>query len=168
MAQLKMSGYSEQDRYEILKSGFNHYNKLQSQQVEGIRPFYRSCNFDKDKRIKDKKTKKINWFKLSCNNKQQNQFSSVFFVPATPGSKLLHMLKKCEENNKINDNCRIKFIETSGRKFIDQLRVKDPFNLPCPPEEKCLLCKSSKNGTSNCKISNVGYSIKCNNCQGFD
>ena len=24
------------------------------------------------------------------------------------------MLKKCEENNKINDNCRIKFIETSA------------------------------------------------------
>ena len=46
MGQLKMSGYSEQDRYEILKSGFNHYNKLQSQQVEGIRPFYRSRNFN--------------------------------------------------------------------------------------------------------------------------
>ena len=40
--------------------------------------------------------------------------------------------------------------------------------MPCLPEEKCLLCKSSKNGTSNCKNSNVGYSIKCNNCQGFD
>ena len=32
------------------------------------------------------------------------------------------------------------------------------------PEENCLLCKSTKNSTSNCKVQNIGYSIACTKC----
>ena len=70
-------------------------------------------------------------------------FKSVFFVPSTPGSELLKMLRKAEYENKIDENSRIKFIETSGRKFIDHLRVKDPFQQNCGVEENCFICRNA-------------------------
>ena len=85
-------------------------------------------------------------------------------MPATPGSTLLKMLKKTEEAHQIGPKSRIKFIETSGRKYVDQLRVNDPYETKCQPEEKCLTCKSRAK-TSNCKIANVGYSIICKTCK---
>ena len=115
----------------------------------------------------DKKHKSVNWFKTSSTQlgQVQDKFKSVFFVPATPGSKLLQMLKKCEAQHQIAENCRIKFVETSGRKVIDQLRVRDPFEQPCSDNDQCILCKSNENKASNCKVKNVGYSIVCNLCE---
>merc|ERR1711954_524120 len=83
MTELKMSGYSHHDRYEILKSGYNHYNKLRLKEASGVRPFYRKSNFQKLKRKQKKCVKKLNWYK----NGNGNKFSSVFFVPSTPGSR---------------------------------------------------------------------------------
>ena len=91
-------------------------------------------------------------------------FSSVLFVPSTPGSKLLKMLKQTEEQNMIGQASRIKFIETSGRRYIDHLRVKDPYQLNCQPEERCFMCSNNSKPT-NCKLTNIGYSIICKTCQ---
>ena len=93
-------------------------------------------------------------------------FSSVFFVPSTPGSKLLKMLKITEEQNMIGQASRIKFIETSGRKFIDQLKVRDPFQSNCKTEENCFICSNSPGAKpTNCKVANVGYALICSTCR---
>ena len=162
MKELKMSGYNEHDRFQIIKSGYNNYENLKRKEKDGIRPFYRCRNFERKQRKEEKNTKKTSWYKEK-NNKAQ-KFSSVFFVPSTPGSKLLKMLKKTEEENKIDDQSRIKFIETSGRKYIDHLRINDPFSVNCKPEEKCLVCEESDKPT-NCKVANIGYSIICQTCK---
>ena len=77
---------------------------------------------------------------------------------------LLKMLRKTEEAHKISDICRIRFIETSGRKYIDQLKVTDPFQKQCAPCVNCLSCRYSKSAT-NCRVANVGYSITCKLCK---
>ena len=69
-----------------------------------------------------------------------------------------------EESNKIGNNDRIKFVETSGRKYIDKLKISDPFKNKCLPEDKCFVCKSSKENT-NCKGANVGDRISCKLCK---
>ena len=117
--------------------------------------------------MQDKKYKSTNWFKTSSTQpgQVQDKFKSVFFVPATPGSKLLNMLKKCEQQHQIAENCRIKFVETSGRKVIDQLRVRDPFEQPCSTNDQCILCQNNDNKASNCKVKNLGYSIICDLCK---
>ena len=74
-------------------------------------------------------------------------------------------LRTTEQQYKINENKRIKFVETSGRKFIDHLKIADPYQSKCSPADKCLVCKSSLKSSTNCKISNVGYSITCNLCR---
>ena len=162
MTELKMSGYSHHDRYEILKSGYSHYSKLRLKEASGVRPFYRKSNFQKLKRKQEKCVKKMNWYK----NGNGNKFSSVFFVPSTPGSQLLKMLRKTEENNMIDPCSRIKFIETSGRKFIDQLKVRDPFQSNCKTEENCFICSNSPGAKpTNCKVANVGYALICSTCR---
>merc|ERR1711954_424401 len=89
---------------------------------------------------------------------------SVFFVPATPGSELLRMLKKTESKYKISSTSRIKFVETSGRKYIDQLQIKDPWSENCSPSQNCFVCSNSTKQT-NCKVTNVGYSVICQTCK---
>ena len=74
------------------------------------------------------------------------------------------MLRKTEESNPIAPTSRIRFVETSGRKYIDQLRVRDPYIKNCKPEEKCLPCSNTRK-QSNCKVANVGYTITCQLCK---
>ena len=133
MTELRASGYSEKDRYEILRSGIKSYESLRKQEEEGKRPFFRNRNFNRKQRITEKEAKKGNWFK-----QKDNKFSSVFFVPPTPGSQLLKMLKKTEDKFKIDEKSRIKFVETSGRKYIDYYRNSNPFNVRCKPEDRIL------------------------------
>ena len=164
MVKLKVSGYNEHDRYQILTSGMNAYRRLRTKEEEGKRPFYRPRNFEQSKRKEEKENKRKTWYKRNSKNNVGNKFSSVFFVPATPGSLHLKMLKETEEKHQIDERNRVKFIETSGRKYIDQLRINDPFEVKCDPKEKCLTCQSNAKVT-NCKISNVGYSLFCKTCK---
>ena len=101
-----MSGYNEINRYQILCCGTNGYDKLLAKEGAGIRPFCIRLI------IKDKKFEKSKWYKTSSTRQGQiqNKFTSVFFVPATPGSKHLNMPKKCEELHKVSESCRIRFI----------------------------------------------------------
>ena len=98
MLQLKASGYSKEDRYEILNSGMKRFDKLKSKKREGERPFYRSKNFERKERTESKKKKKNNnWFKDST-----NKYKTVFFVPPTPNNVLLKMLQRTEEKYKVS------------------------------------------------------------------
>ena len=159
MAEIKASGYSEQDRYQILKSGITRYETLRKKEEDGVRPFYRARNFKCCERNEEKGRKRTEWFK-----KKDNKFATVFFVPPTPGSVLLKNLKKTEEKHMIDSESRIKFVEMSGRKYIDFFKTTNPLSKNCDPEEKCMICKDSKR-ISRCKTSNVGYSISCKLCK---
>ena len=74
------------------------------------------------------------------------------------------MLRKTEEMHQISNESRIKFVETSGRKYVDQLRVNDPYEVRCKPDDRCFTCQD-KVKVTNCKITNVGYSIICKTCK---
>ena len=90
-----MSGYNAYDRYQIIISGYTNYNNLRDKELKGLRPFYRNKNFQRSDRKALKFQKKTDWFKNSNKNRVHN-FKSVFFVPSTPGSELLKMLRETE------------------------------------------------------------------------
>ena len=135
MAEVKASGYSEADRYEVLRSGITRYERLKEMEKEGKRPFYRRKNFKRNERKEEKEKKKKNWFKS-----KNNKFTSVFFVPPTPGSKLIKMLQKTEEKFKIDPGSRIKFVETSGVKYSEFFKSFNKKKIKCDPIETCLAC----------------------------
>ena len=135
MSELKASGYTVYDRYEILQSGILRYEKLRNLETEGKRPFFRHSNFQRKERDETKSKQKKNWFQ-----NKSNSCTSVFFVPPTPNSVLLKMLKKCEAENIIGSQNRIKFVETCGRKYGDFLKSSNPFFEKCKAEEKFFVC----------------------------
>ena len=100
MEDLKLSGYTEKDRENILIGGINTYERLREKERNKIRPFYRSreqqlvSNSNKTNKVK-------NWFKKGKNS---DVFKTVMFVDATPGDKLLKMLKHTETKHRISDD----------------------------------------------------------------
>ena len=113
MSKLRNSGYTHSDRIEILKSGINSYNKLKQKEKDGIRPFYRSKEFEINKRKAENKGKKANWF-----SKDEKSFKTVIFVEPSPYSELIECLKETETKYHISENERIKFIEKLERKLF--------------------------------------------------
>ena len=158
MADLKLSGYNEKERYNILIAGLNTYSNLKELQEKQQRPLYRSGLY-KLKESKSSKQNKIrNWFK---NDKGKTKFTSVIFVEATPDDKLLRMLKEKEHNYQI-DNFRFKFVPKSGIKLRDILQRKDPFesDIKCD----CVPSNADQNKISKCRRKRVCYSDKCKEC----
>ena len=159
MKELRDSGYNEFDRFRVLKCGVEGYRKLMLKVENNERPFYRNHKYQRTKRYKDKIAKKNNWYKSKC-----DKYKSVIFVDPTPNSLLLKMLKSTEDRHKINENCRIKFVEKSGVKYVDYLKNVNPFGENCKKEDDCLMCRNNQKFT-NCKTENVGYTIKCKLCK---
>ena len=136
MNELKASGYSKKDRAEILQSGVRRFENLKQKEEKGIRPLYRKRSFDEDERKKRKEEKRCNWFKQT-----NHEFSTVFFVPPTPDSLLLKNLRKTEQQFKIGEKSRVKFVELSGVKYKEYYRSIDPLSKNCLPNEGCFVCK---------------------------
>ena len=72
MEDLKLSGYDEKDRYNVLVGGFKTIEKLNEKVEAGKRPFFRPRNFDRQNRKKSWRnrvlgTRKINILKMLIN-----------------------------------------------------------------------------------------------------
>ena len=162
MQEMQSSGYSENDRFEVLKSALKTYQNLKEKESSGKRPFYRDKHFRKPERKAKKAAKKNTWFKG-----ENGEFKTVMFVPPTPGDKLLKMLRHIEQKHQIASNMRIKFVSKSGSKLINQFRKKDPFEAKCSRND-CGPCDSldtTKSKTSKCRSNNVTYSAQCVECE---
>ena len=78
---------------------------MQKHQTKGV-PIHLPSDFPRAP-----KPTQENWFQPGGNNK----FSSVIFVPSTPGSSLMKSLQVLEEQNNQGRKNRIKFVEKAGR-----------------------------------------------------
>ena len=66
----------------------------------------------------------------------------------------------------IGESKRIKFVETSGRKYVEYFKNPSPFQKKCDPSEKCLVCKNqSKKSNMSCRKMGIGYNIECLLCK---
>ena len=106
MIDLKLSGYNEREREDILKGGIKTYLNLRLKENQGKRSFYRPYG-EQIKSSKDKDNKVKKWFKSGENC---DKFKTVMIVNATPGDKLLKMLKETESRFRISDEFRIEFV----------------------------------------------------------
>ena len=104
MKDLQLSGYNEKEREKILDGGLKTFQNLKEKEQLGLRPFYRPSGFNKKLRKIQKHNKKTTWFKSKdCEDK----FKSVMYVDATPGDKLLKMIKETEDKFRISDSIRL-------------------------------------------------------------
>ena len=62
MLKLKNSGYNKKFRQEILDSALKAYNKMVEDDKTGVKPMYRSRNWNTEERQDIKSKKKVNWW----------------------------------------------------------------------------------------------------------
>ena len=142
MQLMKNSGYSEEFRAKVLRSGMMGYNKILGEDMAGRRPLYRpkswaasSCRLAKQK----KKKNCLGSFWKSC-----------IFVPPTPGSELKKRMQAKEEQLRPSgrESWPIKIIEMAGKTLEQTLVRTDPFNRNKCNDKKCLPNNNFKNRIS--------------------
>ena len=163
---LKQCGYGQKFRKEVLDSALSAFEKMEEEDKNGIKPLYRSAQWEKLERIERKNHKKLNWWRST---KGQVDYNSLLFVPPTPGGELLKELEKREIELNKNSDDRIKMIETGGIKMETMLSNKNPFKRKKCEEKVCPLCQTDKNEKSErvipCNTNNVGYQWICETCE---
>ena len=139
---MKNSGYGTKYRTEILDSALAAYEKILSDDKAGIKPLYRSRDYDKEGRAQRKNSANVNWYK---NGSSDIEYKSVLFVPVTRGGKLAKELKKREQEINQNSHERIKIIEGGGIQMKNILVKKNPFPEEKCERKKCILCNTNTN-----------------------
>jgi hypothetical protein len=134
----------------------------------GIKPLYRSKEWNMEERKKAKLNKKHTWW-----NKEnaKTQYKSVLFVTPTPGGVLASELRKREAEMNRHSEERIKIVEKGGLKVKDILGSKNAGQKSKCSQKTCPLCTPSTfvevNPEQNhhpCNTNNVGYRWSCVNC----
>ena len=164
---LKDSGYSTKDRQEIIEKAKKIFEKQCRNDFEGKTPLFRHREMIMADREK-KKGRKYSWWKS-----EGNKHNAVMFVPPTPGSTLLKMLKSRFEELSGDPNFKIKFIEQGGSKIKNLLVKQNPFPTSDCHDAICPLCKKTSVSETGdkptyrvpCSTESVGYRIVCIDCQ---
>ena len=169
MLKLKNSGYSQKFRVEILDSALKAYKKMTEDDTKGVKPMYRSREWNAKERRESKSKKKLNWWN---SEKSKVQYKSVLFVTPTPGGVLAKELRKREEELNRNSKDRIKIEEKGGLKMKDILGSKDPFKKSKCTQKTCPLCTKSEFVQPStdevkipCNTNNIGYRWLCITCK---
>ena len=147
MYRLQFSGYSAAERVNVYRLAKQKYENICKNDSEGTIPMYRSKFWNSKPRYKAKKAKKEDWYK-------PGGFETVFFVDATPQSKLA---KECERILKSID-LKIRVVERAGVSVKASLVKSDPFGRQSC-ENDCTICNTDQH--VNCKQQSVVYRITC-------
>ena len=148
MARMQAMGYDKSFRIQVLRSAFAAHEKIREEEERGGRPMYRSRNWKRNERRKEKVMKKKNWYK-----KGENE--SVLFVTATPDSELKELLQEEISKSKF----KIKVIEKSGAKIVRLLQKNNPFAKKVCGKDDCMICRG--NGKGSCRETGITYKIEC-------
>ena len=115
---------------------------------EGIQPFYRSKEWNRTERMKEKERKKRTWVKLDGSE-------AVFFVDASQENELA---KKCRKEFR-ESGLKVKIVETSARSVKRTLVKSNPFKKLGCNNIKCQVYALGRE--VDCKSREVLYEILC-------
>ena len=156
---MKLSGYGESFRAQVLSGGVTGYlKKVQLCNNKNI-PF----NRPKEEIVKNRKNKNVTaWFQSK--NKQES-FSSVLFVPFTPGSELAKRIRYLEEANHQGRDSRIKVVELGGKTLVNTLSNNYPWKPDACNDGECFPCSTNTRGRFvSCRKPGMAYRIFCTIC----
>ena len=161
---MKLSGYSERYRHNIIRSAITGWKRQIEQDRNGNRPMYRDRSWKKLERRKEKERKAAHWFR----NDENTKYDFPIFCPCTPNSELLHRWRKVADNIKqqTNDMIRPKIIEQGGTSLKSILCKSAPKETNCNDTD-CLVCSCDSNKGLECRKTSrggIGYEIQCMEC----
>ena len=85
------------------------------------------------------------------------------FVPPTPNSELVNLLKKVAEDE-AEAGINFKLIETGRMIMRRVLQVSNPMETKGCEEADCLPCKNGRGDEGNCRGCGINYEIECELC----
>ena len=133
MKRMQASGYGERERYEVLKSALNAYEKIGN---DPSRERYRGKETNTPAKRIERRTRRRNWYKIGGNE-------AVMFIPATPGSELARRMK--EEVN--SSNLKIGVVERPGTKIKRLLQRNDTSKSGECEDANCFVCSTKNDGS---------------------
>ena len=148
ISRMQYSGYGMDERIRVYRSAKRRYDEMLRKDSEGGEPMYRSKDWNRSERIKNKRLKKRTWFKNDGSD-------AVFFVSATPGSSLA---EKCKVEFR-RAGLKVKVVERSGTSVKKTLVKSNPFKKRGCNRDGCLVCRLD--GDVDCKAREVHYKISC-------
>ena len=146
------SGYAKNQVNYIVNESIKKYEKMVTEEEEGIRPLHRDANWKRKEREKEKIKKTEGWYK-----DEEKGYDAPLFVPWTDNSIFK---KNCEE---ILDRLglKIKVVEKTGKKIKHLLQKSSiGMNKGCPTG--CVVCNTENR--ISCLTSDVTYKITCPAC----
>ena len=161
-ARMKVSGYGEAYRLEVVQQGILGYQRMLERENEGGPPVNRPKNYRRIERSRAKREKKSNWYR---GKGEEKRFSTVMFVPATPGSHLIRAMVEKEEQNNQGRDWRVKFVEKGGTSLKWQVQKNNPWSGTGCQDQECFSCSSSTDKKPDCRRTGVGYRISCLECR---
>ena len=101
---MRASGYKEDYRLQVIRSGVEGFDKMIEVSKTGGRPINRARTWEQDKRQKKKELQGRNWYR-------QGGYDVPLFVPHTPGGELAKRMRAKEQENNQGRTIRFKIIE---------------------------------------------------------
>ena len=156
MRRMKVAGYPEKYRKEVLEHALGIYDKKWKDHRDGTQPIFRPKTWKKGERKKAKASKKVNWA-------TKGGHIAPIFVPTTPGGTLLKMMRKVADAE-AKEGLKFKIMEVGGKTVKRVLQRSNPTATPGCEDTDCIACKDDRGGGGNCRRNNVNYEIECQLC----
>ena len=150
---MRMSGYPEQFRREIIVAGVRGYEKQVERNDKGECPLHRPKGFRKEERTQEKAIKKRAWYKPS---------DAVLFCPSTPEGELARRMRRITQDVGERTGLRVRVVERGGISIQSQLVRRENQNM-CRSTNECVIHKSGDRG--NCSTENIVYRGTCLTCK---
>ena len=156
MARMKVAGYKEKYRREVLTHALGIFDRKWAEHRDGIRPLFRPKTWKKKERKDEKRNKRLNWATADGH-------IAPILVPTTPGGELMKRMKKVAEEE-ARDGIKFKVMEVGGRTVKRELQKSNPTATPGCTKEDCIGCGVERGKGGNCRRNNVNYEIECYLC----
>ena len=150
---MKMSGYHEKFRREVIVSGMKGYGRMVKNNDDGVCPLYRPKGYRKEERRKEKYMKKRSWYK-PCD--------AVLFCPSTPRGELAQRMREVTNEVSERHGMKVKVVERGGVSISNQLMRRKDRNR-CRNGEECIV--HANGGKGDCNIEGVVYRGTCLTCK---
>ena len=89
------------------------------------------------------------------------------FVPTTPDSRLLKMMKRAAEEIE-KEGVQFKLVEVGGQTVKSALQRSNPTAAPACTKGDCACCGEGRGGGGQCHRNNVNYMVTCELCPKGD
>ena len=155
---MKVSGYGTGFIVIVLNGGIRAYLKVLADHQQSGRPLHRPKDWEG--RVCRKKTRDT-WYQNEGGN---SLYSSVVFVPSTPGSRLAKQLQRQEEENNQGRLHRIKIVEKTGVTIRNLLAKNYPWGVENCGQTDCFQCSTCPDPRFSCRRPGIGYTLTCLMC----